>query len=165
MSPWEELTVPNTVTDNDGYPSIYESDRLYARATGLIPAYTQTLAKGPTQHVKGVAPKYLRRGQGSHVWDVDGNEYLDYTMGVGPLSLGYAYPPVDAAIQRQLADGISFSLMHPLEVDLAERLRSILPNAERVRYAKTGAEATSAAVRLARAYTGRDKVLLSLIHI
>lgn len=70
--------MPNTVIDNDGYPSIYESDRLYARATGLIPAYTQTLAKGPTQHVKGVAPKYLCRGQSSHVWDVDGNEYLDY---------------------------------------------------------------------------------------
>ena len=88
MSPWEELIVPNTVTFNDGYPSIDESDRLYARATGLIPAYTQTLAKGPSQHVKGVAPKYLRRGQGSHVWDVVGNEYLDYNIHI-PLIVAH----------------------------------------------------------------------------
>ncbi len=154
----------NDTTTPLAYPSIAESQRLLERATGLIPALTQTLAKGPTQHVQGVAPVYLRRGQGCRVWDVDDNEYIDYTMGVGPLSLGYAYPAVDAAIQRQLADGITFSLMHPLEVALAERLRVILPNAEMVRYAKTGAEATSAAVRLARAYTGRDKVLCCGYH-
>jgi glutamate-1-semialdehyde aminotransferase len=146
------------------YPSIAESQRLLAQAADLIPAYTQTLAKGPTQHVQGIAPAYLRRGEGCRVWDVDGNEFIDYTMGVGPLSLGYAYPAVDAAIQRQLADGITFSLMHPLEVTLAQRLRGLLPNAEMVRYAKTGAEATSAAVRLARAYTGRDKVLCCGYH-
>ena len=144
--------------------TIAESQRLLARAAGLIPAYTQTLAKGPTQYVQGVAPAYLRRGQGCRVWDVDGNEFVDYTMGVGPLSLGYAYPAVDAAIVRQLADGITFSLMHPLEVELAERLRHLVPNAEMVRYAKTGAEATSAAVRLARAFTGRDKVLCCGYH-
>ena len=152
------------MNDATAYPAIAESQRLLERAAGLIPALTQTLAKGPTQHVQGVAPAYLRRGQGCHVWDVDGNEYIDYTMGVGPLSLGYAYPAVDAAIQRQLADGITFSLMHPLEVALAERLHAILPNAEMVRYAKTGAEATSAAVRRARAYTGRDKVLCCGYH-
>ncbi len=154
----------NDTTTPLAYPSIAESQRLLAQATGLIPALTQTLAKGPTQHVQGVAPVYLRRGQGCRVWDVDGNEFIDYTMGVGPLSLGYAYPAVDTAIQRQLADGITFSLMHPMEVELAQRLRATLPNAEMVRYAKTGAEATSAAVRLARAYTGRDKVLCCGYH-
>ncbi|MCS6843481.1 MAG: aminotransferase class III-fold pyridoxal phosphate-dependent enzyme [Caldilineales bacterium] len=152
------------MTSSPLFPPIVESQRLLARATGLIPALTQTLAKGPTQHVQGVAPIYLRRGQGCRVWDVDGNCFIDYTMGVGPLSLGYAYPAVDEAIRRQLADGITFSLMHPLEVELAERLRDILPNAEMVRYAKTGAEATSAAVRLARAYTGREKVLCCGYH-
>ncbi|MCB9153036.1 MAG: aminotransferase class III-fold pyridoxal phosphate-dependent enzyme [Caldilineae bacterium] len=154
----------NTVSLDNDYPVIHASDDLFNRATGLIPAHSQTLAKGPTQYVNGVAPKYLVRGQGSRVWDADGNEYIDLVMGVGPVSLGYAWKPVDDAIRRQLADGISFSLVHPLEVQLAERLRRFIPNAEAVRYSKTGADVTSAAVRLARAYTGRDKVLCCGYH-
>jgi glutamate-1-semialdehyde aminotransferase len=80
---------------------------------------SQTLAKGPGQHSRGVAPVYLDRGKGSHVWDVDGNEYIDYTMGVGPLSLGYCYDVVDNAIKAQLEKGITFSLMSPLEYEAA----------------------------------------------
>ncbi len=156
--------MPNGVQFNADYPTIARSDELYARATGLIPAYSQTLAKGPTQYVRGVAPKYLVRGEGCHVWDVDGNEYIDYNMGVGPISLGYGYRRVDKAIKRQLKDGITFSLVHPLEVEVAELIREVVPNAEAVRYSKTGAEVTSAAVRLARAYTGRDKVLCCGYH-
>ena len=156
--------MPNTIQTNPDYPTITKSDDLYARATGLIPAYSQTLAKGPTQYVNGIAPKYLQRGRGSHVWDVDGNEYLDYNMGIGPISLGYAYDVVDKAIKQQLADGITFSLVHPLEVELAELISGIIPNAQAVRYGKTGAEVTSAAVRLARAYTGREKVLCCGYH-
>lgn len=145
-------------------PVIAGSDRLYARALGLIPCATQTLAKGPTQHVRGVAPKYLKRGAGSRVWDVDGNAYLDFTMAVGPLSLGYCHPEVDEAIREQLADGITFSLMHPLEVEVAERIRETVPGIEAVRFSKTGADVTSAAVRLARAWTGRRKVLCCGYH-
>ena len=145
-------------------PVIAESDRLYERTLGLIPAATQTLAKGPGQHVKGFAPKYLERGRGARAWDVDGNEYLDMSMAVGPLVLGYGHPAVDAAIRRQLSDGITFSLMHPLEVTVAEELRRLVPCAESVRFSKTGADVTSAAVRLARAYTGRDKVLCCGYH-
>ncbi len=156
--------MPNTVRTNDDYPEITRSDELYERALGLIPNVTQTLAKGPTQNSNGVMPKYLQRGKGSHVWDVDGNEYIDLTMGVGPLSLGYCYPAVDDAIRRQLEDGITFSLMHPLEVEVAELAREMIPNAEAVRYSKTGADVTSAAVRLARAFTGRDKVLCCGYH-
>lgn len=156
--------MPNSVTFNSELPVITQSDRLWRRANGLIPAGTQTLAKGPTQFSNGVAPKYLRRGQGARVWDVDGNEYLDYQMGVGPVILGYCHPAVDDAIRRQLDDGISFSLMHPLEVELAERLRDCIPNAESVRFSKTGCDVTSAAVRLARAYTGRDRVLCCGYH-
>jgi glutamate-1-semialdehyde aminotransferase len=111
-----------------------------------------------------VAPKYLVRGEGSHVWDVDGNEYIDYNMGIGPISLGYRYRRVDKAIRRQLKRGITFSLVHPLEVEVAELVRELVPNAEAVRYSKTGAEVTSAAVRLARAHTGRDKVLCCGYH-
>lgn len=156
--------MPNSVQFNEDYPVITRSEVLYGRATGLIPAYSQTLAKGPTQYVKGVAPLYLQRGDGARVWDVDGNEYLDYNMGIGPISLGYAYPAVDAAIVKQLRDGITFSLTHPLEVELAEKLRDVLPNAQAVRTSKTGAEVTSAAIRLARAYTGRNKVLCCGYH-
>ena len=120
----------NTVSLDNDYPVIHASDDLFNRATGLIPAHSQTLAKGPTQYVNGVAPKYLVRGQGSRVWDADGNEYIDLVMGVGPVSLGYAWKPVDDAIRRQLADGISFSLVHPLEVQLAERLLAELDGTE-----------------------------------
>jgi glutamate-1-semialdehyde 2,1-aminomutase len=156
--------MPNKVQLDQDYPIITESEKLHVRATGLIPAFAHTIAKGPTQYVDGVAPKYLQRAKGSHVWDVDGNEYLDYNMAIGPISLGYGYPAVDDAIRRQLEDGIAFSLIHPLEVEVAELVREVIPNAESVRYAKAGAEVTSAAVRLARAYTGRDKVLCCGYH-
>jgi len=156
--------MPNTVRSNDSYPDITRSDQLYARSEGLIPSGTQTLAKGPGQYVKGVAPKYLVRGKGSHVWDPDGNEFIDYNMAIGPLSLGYCYPAVDDAIRAQLQDGITFSMMHPLEVEVAELIREIIPNAEMVRYSKTGADVTSAAIRLARAFTGRSKVLCCGYH-
>ncbi|MGD8782168.1 MAG: aminotransferase class III-fold pyridoxal phosphate-dependent enzyme [Ignavibacteria bacterium] len=156
--------MPNTVSFNENYPVIEKSNELYNRALGLIPSVTQTLAKGPTQHVNGVAPKYLVKGKGSHVWDVDGNEYIDFNMGIGPLSLGYAYEKVDNAVKKQLEDGITFSLMHPLEVEVAELMKEIIPNAEAVRYSKTGADVTSAAVRLARAYTDKNKVLCCGYH-
>ena len=146
------------------YPEIAQSQTLWERARALIPAGTQTLAKGPGQYVDGVAPKYLRRGRGSRVWDVDGNEYLDMSMAVGPLVLGYCYPAVDEAIRRQLDDGITFSLMHPLEVEVAEQIASLVPGAQSVRFSKTGADVTSAAVRLARAFTGRSTVLCCGYH-
>ncbi len=156
--------MPNKVEFNKDFPVITKSDEYFKIALELIPAQTQTLAKGPGQNIKGVAPKYLQRGKGSHVWDVDENEYLDYTMAVGPLSLGYAYDKVDKAIAEQLKDGITFSLMHPLEVEVAQLINKVVPNAESIRYSKTGADVTSAAVRLARAYTGRNKVLCCGYH-
>ncbi|MGH8653276.1 MAG: aminotransferase class III-fold pyridoxal phosphate-dependent enzyme [Gammaproteobacteria bacterium] len=154
----------NKVAFNKALPDITNSQALWARSVGLIPAGTQTLAKGPTQFSEGVAPKYLLRGRGARVWDVDGNEYLDFNMGVGPLVLGYCHPEVNAAIRSQLEDGITFSLMHPLEVELAELIRECVPNAQSVRFSKTGCDVTSAAVRLARAYTGREKVLCCGYH-
>jgi glutamate-1-semialdehyde 2,1-aminomutase len=154
----------NKVTFNENYPIIEESQELIKRAGHLIPALTQTLAKGPTQWVDGVSPKYLVKGKGARVWDVDGNEYIDYNMGIGPIVLGYAYEKVDDAIKKQLEDGITFSLMHPLEVEASEKIRSVVLNAENVRFSKTGCDVTSAAVRLARAYTKREKVLCCGYH-
>lgn len=156
--------MPNKVESNKNYPTITKSDEYYKVALELIPAQTQTLAKGTGQNIKGVAPKYLQRGKGSHVWDVDGNEYLDYTMGVGPLSLGYSYGAVDEAIKDQLNDGITFSLTHPLEVEVAELINKVVPNAESIRYSRGGADVVSGAVRVARAYTGRNKVLCCGYH-
>jgi glutamate-1-semialdehyde 2,1-aminomutase len=154
----------NRVALDQELPDISGSQALWQRATRVIPCGTQTLAKGPSQYVDGVAPKYLARGKGCRVWDVDGNEFIDLTMAVGPVVLGYGHPSVDRAIAEQLESGITFSLMHPLEVEVAELIRRVVPGAESVRFSKTGCDVTSAAVRLARAHTGRDKVLCCGYH-
>lgn len=156
--------MPNTITSNQHYPTITHSDSLYERALKVQKPITQTLAKGPGQFTKGVAPKYLQKGKGSHVWDVDGNEYIDFNSAIGPISLGYAYPAVDEAIKKQLEDGITFSLMHPLEVELSELIQEVIPNAEAVKISKTGADVCSAAVRVARSFTGRDKIFCCGYH-
>lgn len=140
------------------------SNKYWERAKEIIPAGTQTFSKGPTQYVQGVAPIYLDRGRGSHVWDVDGNEYIDYTSALGPITLGYSYPEVDNAITKQLKKGIIFSLMHPLEVEVSELLIEIIPCAQMVRFGKNGSDVTSGAVRLARAFTGRDKIACCGYH-
>ena len=154
----------NKVKFNKNYPCIEKSDKWYERALKVQKPVTQTLAKGPGQFTKGIAPKYLKRGKGARVWDVDDNEYIDFNAAIGPLSLGYAYDVVDKAIKKQLKDGISFSLMHPLEVKLCELIQDIIPNAEAVKISKTGADVCSAAVRVARAFTGRDKIFCCGYH-
>jgi glutamate-1-semialdehyde aminotransferase len=141
-----------------------QSQRWWARAQRVIPMGTQTLSKGPTQFVQGVAPIYLERGSGSHVWDVDGNEYVDYPMALGPILLGHAEPVVDNAIRAQLDDGITFTLMHPLEVEVAERIVAMCPGVEAVRFAKSGSDVLSAAVRAARALTRREHILVCGYH-
>lgn len=135
-----------------------------ARARRLIPSQTQTFSKGPTQFVQGVSPAFLARGQGSHVWDVDGNEYIDYLTALGPVILGYNYPAVTEAVVKQIHDGTTFSLPHYLEVELAELLVELIPCAEMVRYGKNGSDATAGAVRVARAFTGRDKIACCGYH-
>lgn len=137
---------------------------LKEKAQRLIPSLTQTFSKGPTQFVQGVAPVFLSRGQGSHVWDVDGNEYIDCPMALGPIILGYNYPLVTEAVIRQVQNGTTFSLPHPLEVEVAEMLVEIIPCAEMVRFGKNGSDATSGAVRVARAYTGRDIIACCGYH-
>jgi len=144
--------------------ALTRSQELLARAREMIPGASQTLSKGPTQWVQGVAPTYIERAQGAHVWDVDGNRYLDFPMALGPILLGHCNPAVDHAIVEQLRSGITFTLSHPLELDVAERLLAVIPGAERVRFAKTGSDVTSAAVRLARAHTGRERVIVAGYH-
>src|SRR5207249_9944348 len=107
--------------------SLAKSREYFTRARHVIPSCTQTFSKGPTQFVQGVAPIFLQRGRGSHVWDVVGNEYIDYPMALGPIVLGYDDPDVLAAVRAPLADGVTFSLAPPLEVEGAETLAKILP--------------------------------------
>ena len=140
------------------------SNQWWDRAQQVIPLGTQTLSKSPTQFVQGVVPIYLDRGAGAHVWDVDGNEWIDYPMALGPVILGYAEPVVDDAVRDQLAKGITFTLMHPLEVEVAERVVAMCPGVEAVRFAKSGSDAMSGAIRAARAITDRDVVLVGGYH-
>ncbi len=143
---------------------IEKSKAWLARAEKVIPGSSQTFSKGANQHVRGVAPMFLAKGKGCRVWDVDGNEYIDYIQGLLPNILGYAHDGVNVAVAEQLGQGHSFSLPHPLEVELAERLTRLIPCAEKVRFGKNGSDATSGAVRAARAFTGRDRIACSGYH-
>ena len=144
--------------------SVDASWALYDRAAEVIPLGTQTHSKAPREALRGVEPCFIARGSGCRVWDVDGNEYIDFRCGLGPISLGYAHPAVVEAVRRQIGDGSVFSYAHPLEVEVAERLVEVVPCAESVRFLKTGGEAMAAAHRLARACTGRDLILACGYH-
>ena len=144
--------------------TVDKSWALYDRATAVIPMGTQTHSKAPREALRGTEPCFLQRGAGCRVWDVDGNEYIDFRCALGPVTLGYSIPEVDDAVVRQLADGVLFSYAHPLEVEVAERLVDIIPCAESVRFLKSGGEAMAATHRLARAFTGRDHILTCGYH-
>lgn len=141
-----------------------KSNALLPHVLDVIPTASQTFSKSHLQYPKGHAPLFIERGQGSCVWDIDGNEYIDMVNGLMAVSLGYNDPDVNAAIIDQLSRGISFSLPTELEYELAQLLVEIIPCAEMVRFGKNGSDATSAAIRLARAYTGRDKVVVCGYH-
>ena len=144
--------------------SLKRSHKLRKQAQLLIPSGSQTFSKGPTQFVQGVAPVFLERGDGSQSWDVDGNQYIDYIMGLGPVILGHNHPVVTEAVYRQIEKGVTLSLPHPLEVEVSQILVDLIPCAEMVRFAKNGSDATSGAVRAARAYTGRDIIACCGYH-
>ncbi|NOX40563.1 MAG: aminotransferase class III-fold pyridoxal phosphate-dependent enzyme [Alphaproteobacteria bacterium] len=140
------------------------SAELLQRAERTIPLGTQTFSKSKLNFPSGKAPLFLTHGRGAQVWDVDGNAYIDYINALLPTILGNCDPDVDAAIVDQLSRGISFSLATGLEAELAERLVRLIPCAEKVRFGKNGTDATSAAIRLSRAYTGRDRVAVCGYH-
>lgn len=140
------------------------SQALFKRAGKVIPLASQTFSKSHIQYPQGQAPLFLSHGRGGRVWDVDGNEFVDMVGGLLPIVLGYNDPDVDGAIRQQLNRGITFSLACELETELAERLVEIIPCAEMVRFGKNGSDATSAAIRIARAATGRDHVAVCGYH-
>jgi len=140
-----------------------KSDELRSRFLSTVPGGAHTYAKGDDQFPETCAP-YIVRGKGCHVWDVDGNEYIEYGMGLRSVALGHAYESVIAAVQRQLASGSNFVRPATIELECAEKLRDMIPGAEMVKFGKNGSDATSAAVRLSRAYTGRDVVAVCAEH-
>lgn len=143
---------------------VTESSKLLERAAKLIPSCSQTFSKSPSQFVQGIAPNFIERGKGSRVWDVDGQEFIDYGMALGAVVLGYGYEAVAKAVSRQAEKGSVFTLPHPLEVELAELLHSFIPSAQMVRFGKNGSDVTSGAVRVARAFTGREKIACAGYH-
>jgi glutamate-1-semialdehyde aminotransferase len=137
---------------------IDKSKSFKERARKVIPHYTGTFSRSPTSFIDGVYPSYVQSASGSYIVDVDGNKFLDYFCGLGPITLGYNYPAVNDAIVKQLNDGIIFSLAHPVEVELSEMLCDVIPFAEMVKLEKTGSNAVTGAVRAARAFTKREKI-------
>lgn len=145
------------------------SPRRYPGSTDLLERARAVIPGG--HHLSGrpllsteESPLYMTRGQGARCWDVDGHEYVDYIGAYGPFLLGYAHPVVDAAACAQLARGSLLSLNHPLHIEFAERLVSRLPGADMAMFFKTGSEATTAALRIARAATGRKTVVRCGYH-
>ena len=141
-----------------------ESEIWLARSEQTIPLGSQTFSKSRTQYPVGISPLFISRARGCHVWDIDGNKYLDMVGALAAITLGYKDKGQNAAIKRQLSSGISFSLPGKLEAEVAEKLVELIPSAELVRFGKNGSDATSAAVRIARAYTGREKIMVCGYH-
>jgi len=136
-----------------------ESRALQPKAHRLIPGGAHTYAKGDDQYPEH-APAFIARGKGCHVWDLDGNEFIEYGMGLRAVTLGHAFEPVVEAAYRQMQLGINFTRPAKIEVDLAEALLENIDGADMAKFAKNGSDVTTAAVKLARAYTGRDLIAI-----
>ncbi|HJQ10181.1 MAG TPA: glutamate-1-semialdehyde 2,1-aminomutase [Gemmatimonadaceae bacterium] len=139
------------------------SHELRSRAHALIPGGAHTYSKGDDQFPE-IAPGFLVRGKKAHVWDPDGNEYVDWGMGLRAVILGHADPGVIKAVTTELSNGSNFIRPSPIEVEVAELLAEHIPSAEMVKFAKNGSDVTTAAVRLSRAFTGRDLIVRCADH-
>ncbi|MYF74418.1 MAG: aminotransferase class III-fold pyridoxal phosphate-dependent enzyme, partial [Gemmatimonadetes bacterium] len=141
-----------------------------AKSKALLNRYGDVLVRGyiPHKNIFGQVdmdyPAFVQRAAGARFWDVDGNEFLDYVMGFGPIVLGYDDPAVCRAIHEQVANGTVYSLAYPRELTVAELLIEVIPCAEMVGFFIGGSAATSSAVRLSRVYTGRDRVITCGYH-
>ena len=140
-----------------------EESVTWERTKKVIPDGVQTMSKMPERHVIPVYPEYIDKGKGSHVWAGD-KKYIDYPCGLGSVLLGYADDRVNKAVKSQIDNGNIFSLPHKLETILAEKIVELIPCAEQVRFLKTGTEATMAAIKIARASTGREGIICMGYH-
>lgn len=134
------------------------------RAEQTIPLGSQTFSKSRTQYPVGISPLYASRAKGSEIWDIDGNRYIDLVSSLASVTLGYRDKNVEKAVKKQLKDAVILSLPGKLEAEVSELIIEMVPSAEMVRFGKNGSDATSAAVRLARAYTGRDHIVVCGYH-
>ena len=146
---------------NDKYN---KSNLFFKKAYSIIPLASQTFSKSYMQWPKGVAPLFIERAYGSNIVDLDGNHYIDYVLGLLPIVLGYCDKDVDGAVINQITKGTVYSLPSTLEHQLAEKLVKIIPSAEMVRFGKNGSDVTTAAIRLARAYTKKNMVAVAGYH-
>ena len=137
--------------------SFDRSNKLQARLHELVPGGAHTYARGSDQYPEFMAP-VLTRGQGCRVWDADDNEYVEYGMGLRSVTLGHGYAPVVEAVRAAIGDGVNFSRPTTLELAAAEEFLDLVQGADMVKFAKNGSDVTTAAIRLARAATGRLKV-------
>ncbi len=137
--------------------NVEKSRALFAEAVTLLPGGVDS----PVRAFKAVGgePLFIERGEGPWLFDVDGNRYIDYVLSWGPLVLGHAHPRVLAAIVEAASRGTSFGAPSPLELDLARLVRGLMPSVQMIRFVNSGTEAVMSALRLARAYTGRDKIV------
>jgi glutamate-1-semialdehyde 2,1-aminomutase len=139
------------------------SQKLRSRFQTVIPGGAHTYAKGDDQYPEHLAP-YIVRGEGCRVWDVDGNEYIEFGSGLRSVTLGHARPEIVTAAAAQMSLGNNFVRPSPLELEVAEELQSVISGAEMVKFGKNGSDTTNAALRLARAFTGRDRVAICSDH-
>ena len=152
--PWQ---VTSLCRENQ-LPFLTEKSReLYQRTVGVLIEASSSSSRGPVNF--GKYPIFMERASGSRIYDVDGNEYIDWMMAFGALPLGHAHPEVVEAIVEAASSGAHFATATPVELEVATMIQKIVPNAERVRFANTGTEAVMAAIRLARGVTGRPKIL------
>ena len=145
-------------------PKFKHSGELYRQAKHLFPYGTQLFSRRPELGAFGQAPIYFERMKNAHFWDVDGNEFIDTAMGVGPVILGYGYNKVDNAVKEQIDKGVLGSINNALEIEVAQTIVDMVPCAEMVKFCKSGGEADAIAVRIARSYTGKEKVLFCGYH-
>lgn len=137
---------------------------MYERAIKTIPLGTQTFSKSRTQYPLGVSPMFLERGKAGHVWDYDGNEYVDCVCSQASVTLGYCDPDIDLAVSEQMKSGTILSLPGSLEAEVSELIVDLVPAAEMVRFGKNGSDVTSAGVRVARGFTKRDRIAVCGYH-
>jgi glutamate-1-semialdehyde 2,1-aminomutase len=145
-------------------PRYKESTNFLKLAEKLIPLGSQTFSKSRTQYPVGISPLYVDRAKGCCTWDIDGNKYIDLVSSLASITLGYQNRQVNRAIRKQLKTGTIFSLPGKLEFEVAEKIVNLVPSAEQVRFGKNGTDATSAAIRLARAVTGRQVIAVCGYH-
>ena len=142
------------------FQGVLRSKKLYELATTLIPGGVNSQTRGPVRGVKpDVYPIFMSKAEGSKIWDVDGNKYIDYILAHGPIILGHAHPKVNQAVKKQLNEVVLTGFSHEAELEVARKIIDGVPCAESVIFMNSGTEASLLAIKIARSYTGKEKII------